>query len=408
MKYKVDFVREQFPAFSEPSLKRWLHFENAGGSYMAGVVMERLHHYDVANRVQPYASYPASKVAGEMMDAAYSTLAAILNVDEDWVHIGPSTTANTYTIANAMRGYLQSGDNIVVSNQDHEANSGYWRRLADMGVEVREWQVNKEGLLEPETLWSLLDERTKFVAFPHVSNIIGQINPVTEIAKELRSRNVLSIVDGVSYAPHAWPDISALGTDIYFFSTYKTYGSHQGVMVMRPELAKALPNQAHEFNGDRLRYKFNPAGPQYGQLASIAALGDYIETVYDKHKGKAEGLTAKAQGLSELQRKHETKLLDQFLEGFEEVKSLRILGTQASENRVPTISLYSEETRGAKLAKQLRKRGIMASGGDFYAPRVLRALDIDPDHGVLRLSFVHYTSAKDIEKLLKALRKIDD
>lgn len=408
MKYKIDFIREQFPSIADSSLKRWAHFENAGGSYICAPVMKRLRQYGKRNRVQPYYAYPASKEAGKMMDESYEVLAGILNVDEDWVHIGPSTTANAYVLAEAFRGYLKPGENIIVTNQDHEANSGYWRRLADAGIEVREWQVNEDGQLLPEGLEALLDEKTRVAFFPHVSNIIGQRNDVKSWCEKLRARDVISVVDGVSAAPHAWPDVADLGADVYFFSSYKTYGPHQGVMTIRPDLARALPNQAHGFNGEDLRKKFNPAGPDHAQVAGLAGLGAYIGDVYERHfKTRAE-LGEMTRAVNDLQRNYEAQLRAQLFEKIADLKTMRVVGLGDNEMRESTIALYSEEVKGAKLAKALSRHGIMAAGGNFYAPRILKAMGIAPEHGVLRVSFVHYNTHDEIKKLGKALRKIDE
>ncbi len=406
MKLKVDFVREQFKAFSEPSLKRMSHFENAGGSYMCRQVADILYDYHSRLRMQPYYSYQASKEAGQLMDQSYQVLAEILNVPNDWVHVGASTTANTYTLSHAFECLIDKSKNIVVTNQDHEANSGYWRAMAKHGVEIREWSVGKDGLLDPENLWSLLDANTVFVAFPHVSNIVGAINPVAEICAKLKSQNIYSIVDGVSYAPHAWPDISALGADIYFFSAYKTFGPHQGVMTINPELAAKLDNQAHSFNASYLRKRFNPAGPDHAQVAALRGMGDYISKLHKKHFKVETSLTEMTGKVSALQRSHESKKLAILLEGLEKIGSIRIIGDVDIRDRVPTVSILHESKKGSELAKALRKHGVMAAGGSFYAPRVLNAMGIDPDHGVLRLSFVHYAKSKDMEHVLKALKSV--
>ncbi len=404
MKYKVDFVREQFPAFSEASLKRWAHFENAGGSYVAGCVLKRMRKYAREMRVQPYYTYPASKTAGEWMDDSYRVLAAILNVDEDWVHIGASTTANSYTLFQAMRGFLKAGENVIVTNQDHEANSGYWRRLAEDGIEVREWKVGENAQLYVQDLEPLMDEKTRFVAFPHVSNIVGQINPAEEICRICREKGVISIVDGVSFAPHGWPDLEGMGADVYFFSTYKTYGPHQGVMAMRPELARELPNQAHGFNGEDLRKKFNPAGPDHAQVAAIAGLGSYLEDVFVKHFKEKADLGEMARQVSALQRKHEGKLLEVFFEGLEGM-DFEVVGLREVDGRASTISLYNQGFKASKMAKQMTKRGVMSAAGNFYAPRILEAVGVEE---VLRLSFVHYNTKEEVAKVLKGLRKIQD
>ena len=240
----IDFVRRQFPAFSEPSLQDQAFFENAGGSFTCQAVIDRLTRFYTQRKVQPYASYTASKLGGEEMDEARVRLSAALGVDADELSFGPSTTQNTYVLAQAFRKWLSPGDAIIVTNQDHEANSGPWRRLADEGVEVREWRIDAEtGMLDPDRLSELLDERVRLVCFPHCSNVVAQVNPVTEITALAHAAGAFVCVDGVSYAPHGLPNIGDMGPDIYLFSSYKTYGPHQGIMVIRRALGEMLPNQ---------------------------------------------------------------------------------------------------------------------------------------------------------------------
>ena len=144
MKLDLEFVRQQFPAFAESSLARHAFFENAGGSYACAPVVSRLTEYYRRLKVQPYYAFPASTEAGEWMDAARVRLAEYLGVTAQEVHFGPSTSQNTYVLAQALRAVLKPGDEIIVTNQDHEANSGCWRRLAAQGVIVREWRVDPQ------------------------------------------------------------------------------------------------------------------------------------------------------------------------------------------------------------------------------------------------------------------------
>ena len=177
MKLDVDFVRAQFPAFAEPSLAGQAFFENAGGSYTCAPVLDRLTRFYRQRKVQPFGPYEASRLGGAEMDEARLRLAAMLGVAVDEVSFGPSTTQNTYVLAQAFARHLSPGDAIVVTNQDHEANSGPWRRLADAGIEVREWQVDPDsGHLDPAKLEQLLDDHVKLVCFPHCSNVVGEIN----------------------------------------------------------------------------------------------------------------------------------------------------------------------------------------------------------------------------------------
>ncbi|MHA7867112.1 MAG: aminotransferase class V-fold PLP-dependent enzyme [Salipiger thiooxidans] len=396
----LDFVRGQFPAFAEPSLEGWAFFENAGGSYTCKPVIDRLFRFYHERKVQPYGPYPAAQAGGAEMDEARSRLAGLLGVATDEVSFGPSTSQNTYVLAQAFRQFLSPGDAIVVTNQDHEANSGAWRRLAEDGIEVREWRIDPvTGHLDPDALAQLLkDEKVRLVCFPHCSNVVGEINPVAEITAAAHAAGAFTCVDGVSYAPHGFPDVDALGCDIYLFSAYKTYGPHQGIMVIRHELGDALPNQAHFFNGDVLYKRFTPAGPDHAQVAACAGMVDYVEALA-AHQGVTPGEVAG------LMHAHEVQLMQPLLDFLGARNSVRLIGPREAVRRAPTVAVALQGP-AAPVAEALAAHKVMAGGGDFYAVRPLEALGISPAQGVLRLSFVHYTSEAEVAQLIEALDRV--
>lgn len=395
-------IRAQFPAFAEPSLQGQAFFENAGGAYTANAVLTRLDHYYRATKLQPYGVYPASQAAGAAMDLSYARIAQALNVSSDWIHFGPSSSANTYVLGQAFGEYLKPGDAIIVTNQDHEANTGAWRKLASLGIEVRQWAVDGQtGRLSLDALDALLDAKVRFVAAPHCSNVVGEINPVAEIAARARAVGALTIIDGVSYAPHGLPDLAALGVDIYFFSAYKVFGPHQGVMAVRPDLAMALPNQGHFFNDAKLRYRLTPAGPDHAQIAAAAGIADYLETVAEIAGDSVAGADPFRRAHAAM-RAQEIALAAPLLDYLQRKNSARLIGPADPTLRAPTIALALDEPGGA-VAARLARHGIMAGGGHFYAWRLLEALGIDPNHGVLRLSFTHYTTPAEIDQLIAAL-----
>jgi selenocysteine lyase/cysteine desulfurase len=340
------------------------------------------------------------------MDEARERLAAMLGVAPDELSFGPSTSQNSYVLAQAFRGLLKPGDAIVVTDQDHEANSGVWRRLAADGLEIREWRIDPaSGRLDPAGLAALLDERVRLVAFPHCSNVIGEINPVAEIARLAHAAGARVCVDGVSYAPHGLPDVAALGADIYLFSTYKTYGPHQGAMVVRRALAEALPNQGHFFNAGAASKRLTPAGPDHAQVAAAAGIADYVDAVHARHFDDRPDARVRAARVHDLQRAHETRLLAPLLDWLAGRNGVRVLGPATAEGRVPTVSILTARP-GEAVAAALAPHGIMAGGGHFYAVRPLEALGIDPEHGVLRLSFVHYTREDEVARAIAALEAV--
>lgn len=405
----LTFVRAQFPAFTEPTLQGQAFFENAGGSYTCKQVIDRLTRYYTSRKVQPYGVYEASRVAGEEMDEARTRLAAMMGVETEELSFGPSTTANIYTLAQAFGEWLEPGDAIIVTNQDHEANSGPWRRLAAKGVDVREWRLDPHsGTLDPSALWAMMDERVKLVCFPHCSNVVGEINPAAEICAALRAEGVYSCVDGVSYAPHGLPDVEKLGADVYLFSAYKTYGPHQGLMVIRRALGEVLPSQAHYFNAGSLYKRFTPAGPDHAQIAACAGIADYIDALHAHHFGDivSDASPAKRSAqVHDLMRAQETALLQPLLDHLSGRNDLRLLGPAEADCRAPTVALV-HACPGGDMARALAAEGIMAGGGSFYANRALHAQGIDPAHGVLRLSFVHYTAPEDLDHLIAALDRV--
>lgn len=402
-KLDLEFVRRQFPAFEEPSLRDKAFFENAGGSYACRHVMWRLSRFYRERKVQPNHGFDASRVAGQEMDDAHTRLAQMLGVQTSELSFGPSTTQNTYVLSHAFAEWLPEGAAIIVTDQDHEANSGPWRRLAARGFEIREWKMDPDtGHLSTSGLEALLDDRVALVCFPHCSNILGEINDVGRWTRIAHSAGALVCVDGVSYAPHGFPNVAALGADIYLLSTYKTFGPHQGIMCLRRNLALHLPSQGHFFNAERPEKRFTPAGPDHAQIAACAGLPDYYDALYDKHFRAGRDAKGRAAQVHDLFRAHETRLLEPLLDYLRGRNDVRLLGPADATHRAPTVSLVVQENPH-HLVSRLNAHGIMAGSGEFYARRCLHALGVDPGHGVLRLSFVHYTTADEVDRLTEAL-----
>ena len=403
----VDFVRSLFPAFAEPSLQGFAHFENAGGSYACGAVIEQLGRYYRQTKVQPYYDFPASREAGHQMDFARSRMAAWLNVATEEVHFGPSTSQNTYVIAQALRQHLKPGDEVIVTNQDHEANIGAWRRLEAAGIVVREWKIDPDsGELDPDELDTWLGPRTRVVAFTHCSNVVASINPVRELTDRIHAAGAIAIVDGVSYCPHGLPDIPALGADIYLFSLYKVYGPHLGVMFMSSKLNAELPNQGHFFNAGKPTSRFTPAGPDHAQMAATNGVIDYFEAVYQHHFGQPASATEQAAAMRKLFRDQEIQLLQPLLDFMHEHPRIRLIGRRDATQRAPTVAFTVAGVSSAELATRLAGKKLGVGAGDYYANRLLEALGIDPKKGALRASFVHYTAENEVDRLITALGEL--
>ncbi len=410
IKLDIDYVRSQFPAFKDPLSKDWSFFENAGGSYVPKHVINRLTEFMTSTKVQPYAEYPMSKIAGDNMDKATELFAKMINAKKNEILIGGSTSINLYVLSNALRKYINAGDEVIVTNQDHEANISPWRRLKEYGANIVEWKFNYENHeLEIKQLENIITSKTKILAVTHCSNIVGSINNLKEICKLAHKNNIIVIGDGVSYAPHGFPNVKDLDVDFYTFSLYKTYGPHLALLYGKEEILKDLPNQNHEFLNGNYPYTINPGGPNHEELASLIGIYDYFEGLYKLHFGnKKLTIYDKISKINQLISKHEENLANPILKYISNRDDFILIGKEKIENknRAPTISFISKNKSSKYISDCLVKSKIATRNDNFYAWRCLQALNINLDDGVVRLSLAHYNNQDDVENCIKALEKI--
>ena len=403
----IDYVRSQFPAFSDSLAKDWSFFENAGGSYVPKNVIDKLTEFMTSTKVQPYANYPMSKIAGENMDQAINLFSKMINAQNNEILIGPSTSSNLYVLSNALKKYITKGDEVIVTNQDHEANISPWRRLSENGAIIKEWKFNKaSGELEIDKLKQILSNKTKILAVTHCSNIIGSINNLKLICKIAHEHDVIVIGDGVSYAPHGLPDVKDLDVDFYTFSLYKTYGPHLGLLYGKEDILKDLPNQNHEFLKDKYPYTINPGGPNHEELVSMIGIYEYFDNLYRHHFNNHEiDIRNKIIKLNNIFAIHEENIANPLLQYLDKSNKFRLIGKNIikNKNRAPTISITSNNDTSKSLSDFLVKNKIATRNDNFYAWRCLKGLEIDEDDGVVRISMIHYNSINETEKLIDIL-----
>ena len=407
IKLDIDYVRSKFPAFDDPICKDWTFFENAGGSYVPQTVIDELNKFMTSTKVQPYAEYPMSKMAGNKMDQATLLFSKMINAKNNEILIGGSTSINLYVLSNALKKSLKPGDEIIVTNQDHEANISPWRRLEEDGAIIKEWKINtKTAELEINELEKLLSNKTKIVAVTHCSNIVGSINNLRRISDLAHQKNAIVIGDGVSYAPHGFPDIKDLGVDFYTFSLYKTYGPHLALLYGKEDLIKKLPNQNHQFLEGIYPYTINPGGPNHEELVSLIGIHDYMMNLYSHHFSVGKlSIREKISEINNLISRHEEELANPILEYISKRKDLKLIGKDKifKKNRAPTISFTSNNISSKKISDILVAENIATRNDNFYAWRCLEALKINTDDGVVRISLTHYNTMDETNKLLRAL-----
>ncbi len=412
MKLDINFVRNQFDQIKDNP--DFIFCSNAGGSYVANQVNAVFNHYNAHTRVQPYERYETSALAGNAMDRALSGWADALGISSDELTIGPSTSMNTYVMAQAIGTGLEEGDEIVVTNQDHEANSGAWRRKAEeKKVTLREWRVDPvTGLLDPQDLEPLLNSRTRWVFFPHCSNIVGTSNPVEEITRLVKNNcSARVFVDAVAYAPHHICNLRKLGVDGYAFSLYKVFGPHQSLMYINRDIVDSLAAQCHYFNTDYRKTLFNPAGPQHAQVAACAGVLDYFDDLHRHHFPDSCADTSRDRKLADIHElifEHECRLADPILDFLSSSDRVRLIGKPHTRDndRAPTIAFKPLQQTSSQVSSRMQDMGIGCESSHFYAYRLISDLGIEPEDGVVRISLVHYSSHQEVEHIVEALEQV--
>lgn len=398
----IDFVRRQFPGLGE-----WALFENAGGTLVPESVIERVRAYMSETQVQPGALYPASEMATRRIAEGQRLIAEMINAAPEEVVIGPSTTMNVYVLAQALRPWFRPGDELIVTNLDHEANIGAWRRLAEHGITVREWQMNPENAeLEPGALERLLTERTRLVCFTQCSNITGAINDVAAITRLVHAAGALACVDAVSYAPHRHLDVKALDVDFYLFSAYKLYGPHLGVLYGKRAHLQRARGQHHFFIGeDQIPLKLVPGGVNHELTAGLAGIVDYLDALHRHHFGKAGDTRQRVARVFELIAEHEQRLAEPLVDFLRSKPKVRLIGPATAERtrRAPTFSFVVRGQDAAELPRRALERRVAIRADSFYAQRCMEALGVNE---VVRASMVHYNSLEDVDRLIAALDEL--
>lgn len=422
-KLDIDFVRAQFPALTKGQYKDVAFFENAGGTYVPKHVIEHLDKFLIESKVQPYAPYPMSEMATDAIEQSTVKMAEMINADASEIIIGHCTTMNLYVLSMALMGWLKPGDEIIISNQDHEANISPWRRLKKNGVIIREWCLQKEtGELLIDDLSALLSNKTKLVCMPHSSNIIASVNDVKQVADLVHDKNALLLVDGVSYAPHHDIDVKALSVDVYVLSLYKVFGPHLGLMYVNESHHDKLVNQSLEFMPELysgitgagapnyLRIALNPGLVNHEEVASLQGLVEYFECLYFHHFNKqADTFHECIKDVFELIVQHETELAECFLENIESSPNIKLIGRVNSNinKRSPTYCLQINNDKTPKEnTALLAEKNIAAQSGSFYAWRCLKEIGIDPATGPLRISMVHFNTIDEVERLNFAINSL--
>ena len=398
-------IRREFPALNDSVV----YLDNAGGSQVLRRVADRVREYLLTSSVQLGASYPQSRLAGERVLAARRAVAELINAaDDEEVVMGGATTALMFLLTQALLPGIRPGDEIIVTQSDHEANIGGWMRLKQAGACIKIWQIDPDSLeLDLEALQRLLSPRVRWVALTWASNILGTVNPAPEIARLVHEAGGRLCVDAVAYAPHRLVDVQASGADVVVFSFYKVFGPHYAVLWGRRELLLSLPSLNHFFIGPEvIPYKLQPGNVNYELSYGCIGIHEYL-----RDTGTALGAGGSArqrmQAAFDAFAQHEDELAERLLSWLRSKRRVRIIGHgHADAHRLPTISFVVADVQSESIVRHVDAYGIGIRFGDFYARRLIEALGLQAQGGVIRVSIAHYNTLSEIDRLIQHLDEV--
>ena len=389
--------------------------DNAGGSQVPASVADAIRDYMITSYVQLGADYETSQISTETVARAHRFVELLFNAGESGHAIlGSSTSVLCIMLAEC---YARSGagtrDEIIIAETAHEANAGPWARLTDRGFEVRIWPVDPETTeLSLDDLRSLLSERTRIVAFPHVSNILGRIEDAKTISQLVHDAGAKVVIDGVAYAPHRAIDVQAISADWYVYSTYKVFGPHMAALFGTHEAMAELEDLNHYFiPRDDVPYRFEPGGASHEGCAGLLGLWPYLALLAGSDPEAEPTREVIEQAFGVICRR-ETELQARLMERLESLPGVRLIGPGARDSsRVSTVSFVHGSIPSRTIAVAANERNFGIRYGHFYAHRLCSRLAKhgtlhEVEDGVVRVSMLHYNTEAEIDGLIACLREI--
>jgi cysteine desulfurase family protein (TIGR01976 family) len=380
----IESVRARFTALQRPLA----FFDGPGGTQVPDSVIDAIAGYLREANANSGGPFATSEATDAVLARAHETAARFLNATVEEVAFGANMTTLNFVLSRAAGRDWQAGGEIVCTKLDHDGNVSPWLELArDRGLTVRFAEIDDDCRLDLEHLCSLLSDRTRVVAVPWASNAVGTLTPVAEVARLAHDAGALAWVDAVHYGPHGPIDVRAVDADVLLCSPYKFYGPHLGLAYVKREVAERWrPYKVRPADDFPVGHRFETGTLAHELLAGFVAAVDYIDSI----------------GWPAIQAQ-ERALALQFLERLP--GTVTLYGVPAIDGRVPTFAFTVEEHTPRAVAEYLAERDIAVWDGNYYAVEVMERLGLGAE-GAVRVGFVHYNTAAEVDRLLDALREL--
>jgi cysteine desulfurase family protein (TIGR01976 family) len=399
-------IRARFSALSRRHAgSPVIYLDGPGGSQTPDAVARAVSEYLTSANANCDGPFVTSRETDRILGEARLAAADFLGCGADEVVFGANTTTINFLLAHAVARTLEPGDEIVVTELDHDANVAPWLLVAgDHDLVVRTAPLDPaDGTLPVDALEALVSERTGVVACTLASNALGSIPDVQRIAATAHAVGALVWVDGVHLAPHRRLDRARLEADVLLTSPYKYFGPHLGVAAVRSDLARSLP-------ADRVRpapqvpagHRFETGTQSHEAIAGFLAAIEYLEWVGGEGDDRAERLDLAYARIEA----HERTLTRYTLERLREIPRLRLYGIADPHRvaeRTPTFCFNLSGWRPEELSARLGEQGLFTYHGNYYALGAMTALGLEPSGGAVRAGYLHYTTPEEAERFCETV-----
>ena len=400
-------ARLDFPALTRTRDGRSLaYLDGPAGTQVPEAVIEAVAAYYRTANANTHGQFVTSRESDAEILRAREAMAAFLGAPS-WreISFGANMTTLAFSLAHAFGRLFEPGDEVVVTQLDHEANRGPWLALAQRGVVVREVPLasgGPEGTLEPGGFAARIGPRTRLVAAGLASNALGTVTDLAPVRDLCREVGAWLLVDAVHYAPHFPLDVAALDPDFLLCSAYKFYGPHVGILYARPGLLEELPCDRLRTQEAEAPFRIETGTLNHAALAGVAAAVEYVASWGEGDSPRARVVSA-MEGISA----YEHSLARHYAEAVARVPGVTVRGPGFDEGpRAPTVSITIDGVTPVEAARRLGERGVQVWDGDFYAVRPIEALGLAERGGVVRTGISLYSTRDEVERLVEGVAEI--
>ncbi|MFC2125428.1 cysteine desulfurase-like protein [Bacteroidota bacterium] len=397
-------AREQFPSLQRKiKSKNLIFFDGPGGSQVPDNVINAVSEYYRNSNANSHGQFITATETDQVINLARKNIAAFLGADSsNTISIGQNMTTLNYALSVAMGRLFEAGDEIVITQLDHEANRGPWLSLQERGIVVRESVILPGGILDYDDFRQKINNRTKLVAVGWASNALGTVNDIELIRKITNEANAWLLIDAVHYAPHFPIDVQQVDVDFLLCSGYKFYGPHLGFLYSKPGLLDQLPTNRLRTQEQEAPYLIETGTLNHAAIAGINATFDFISS-FGQGNSMADRLNSGMLAINE----HEQALGRYLYHEISKLDKYSIIGPSFDDGpRAPTVSFVHTRLNPTEICKKLAEKGITAWDGHFYAIRTIEVLGLYETGGVTRIGISMYNSKEDVDYLLECLKNI--